>query len=245
MATNNNGNLLDTAGNVFVDFVWGNIPMQPNDERSTNTDYTATSTSTIEPDEDYGWSDIVTYPSSRLNPTLSNHAVVEAKYAGFPAFADGDGAYISGVAYIQVPNVIGLTTVSAIDALRDAGYENANITTASAAANAAKTITDAARTAGSTQLTLTTSAAHGYSAGQLVTISGVDASANGTWVVSSGTSGTTLVVGTTPTTVLALTGITGSAVAVAGTTKTQSTAAGAGSIASTATITITPWATAS
>ena len=31
MATNNNGNLLDDAGNVVVDFVWGNMPMQPNE----------------------------------------------------------------------------------------------------------------------------------------------------------------------------------------------------------------------
>ena len=33
MAVNNNGNLLDTAGEVAIDFVWGNFPIQPNDAR--------------------------------------------------------------------------------------------------------------------------------------------------------------------------------------------------------------------
>jgi len=33
MATNNDGHLLDSAGNVVVDFVWGNMPLQPNDVR--------------------------------------------------------------------------------------------------------------------------------------------------------------------------------------------------------------------
>lgn len=249
MATNNNGNLLDTAGNVFVDFVWGNFPMQPNDERTTSADYTtapSTVVSAANATGNYGWSGWSVYPSSRLNPTLSNHAVAEAAYAGFPANASGDGAYISGTAYIQVPSVLGLTTALAIDALRDAGYENANITTASAATNAAKTVTDAARTASSTTLTFTTGAAHGYVAGNKVTVSSLtDTALNATYTVVSAPSSTTFTVTTTATTAVALTGETGSVVAVAGTIKAQSTAAGAGSIASTATITVTPWATAS
>ena len=44
MATNQDGHLLDTAGNVAVDFVWGNFPLQPNDIRrdngGTNLNYT-------------------------------------------------------------------------------------------------------------------------------------------------------------------------------------------------------------
>lgn len=245
MATNNNGNLLDTAGNVFVDFVWGNFPMQPNDERTSTADYTTAPSTVVvaaNASQNYGWSGYTVYPSSRLNPTLSNHAVVEADYAGFPANASGDGAYISGTAYIQVPNVLGLTTALAIDALRDAGYESANITTASAASNSSKTVTDAARTAGSTTITLTTGAAHGYVAGNKVTLASVDASVNGTYTVVSAPSGTTFTVTGTATTVLALTGLTGSAVAVTGTIKAQSTAAGAASVATSATITVTPWA---
>ena len=246
MATNNNGNLLDTAGNVFVDFAWGNFPMQPNDERTSTADYTtAPSTAVVAANasQNYGWSGYTVYPSSRLNPTLSFHDMAEAKYAGFPDFASGDGAYVSGTAYISVPNVLGLTTALAIDALRDAGYEAANITTATAATNAAGVVTAASRTAGSAVTTITDSS-HGFVTDNKVTISGVDASVNGTYTVTRLTDNT-FTVETTATTVLALTGLTGAVVAVAGTIKAQSTAANAATIASNATITVTPWATAS
>jgi hypothetical protein len=156
------------------------------------------------------------------------------------ALTAADGA---GIGYIVVPNVLGATTAVALDLLKDAGYEAANITTATAATNAAKTVTAAARTAGQTATTITATA-HGYVAGNKVTLTSVDASVNGTYsVVSAATD--TFVINTTATTVLALTGLTGSAVAVAGTIKTQSTAANAASVATTATITITPWAVAS
>ncbi len=246
MATNNNGNLLDTAGNVFVDFAWGNFPMQPNDERTSTADYTtAPSTAVVAANasQNYGWSGYTVYPSSRLNPTLSFHDMAEAKYAGFPDYTTGDGAYVSGTAYISVPDVLGLTTALAIDALRDAGYEAANITTATAATNAAGVVTAASRTAGSAVTTITDSS-HGFVTGNKVTISGVDASVNGTYTVTRLTDNT-FTVETTATTVLALTGLTGAVVAVAGTIKAQSTAAGANSVASTATITVTPWAAAS
>ena len=247
MATNNNGNLLDSAGNVFVDFAWGNFPMQPNDERTSTADYTtAPSTAVVAANasQNYGWSGYTVYPSSRLNPTLSFHDMAEAKYAGFPDYTTGDGAYVSGTAYISVPNVLGLTTALAIDALRDAGYEAANITTATAATNAAGVVTAAARTAGSTTITLTDSS-HGFVAGNKVTISGVDASVNGTYTVVSVADANTFTVTGTATTVLALSAITGAVVAVAGTIKSQSTAAGANSILTSATITVTPWAAAS
>jgi hypothetical protein len=187
MATNNNGNLLDTAGNVVVDFAWGNIPMQPNDERTTTADFTtapSTVVSAANATGNYGWSGYTVYPSSRLNPNLGIHKMAEGKYAGFPDFESGDGAYVSGTAYIAVPNVLGLTTALAIDALRDAGYESANITTATAATNAAGVVTAAARTAGSTTITITDSS-HGFVAGNQVTISSVDATVNGTYTVVS------------------------------------------------------------
>lgn len=151
-----------------------------------------------------------------------------------------DGA---GIPYIVVPNVLGETTAVALDTLKDAGYEAANITTATAATNAAGVVTAASRTAGSGVTTITDSS-HGFVTGNKVTISGVDATVNGTYTVTRLTDNT-FTVTTTATTVLALTSITGSVVAVAGTIKAQSTAAGAASVASTATITITPWATAS
>ena len=246
MATNNNGNLLDTAGNVYVDFAWGNFPMQPNDERTSTADYTtapSTVVSAANATGNYGWSGYTVYPSSRLNPTLSFHDMAEAKYAGFPDLTTGDGAYISGVAYISVPNVLGLTTALAIDALRDAGYETGNITTASAASNVGKSVTAVSRTAGSAVMSIT-AGSHGFVAGNKVTISDVSGGdgVNGTWTVLAVTNANVFTVTGTATTVQALTSLAGVVSGVAGTIKTQSTAAGAASVATTATITITPWA---
>jgi hypothetical protein len=151
-----------------------------------------------------------------------------------------DGA---GIPFIVVPNVLGETTAVALDTLKDAGYEAANITTATAATNAAGVVTAASRTAGSGVTTITDSA-HGFVTGNKVTISSVDASVNGTYTVTRLTDNT-FTVTTTATTLLSLSAITGSVVAVAGTIKAQSVAAGTASVLSTATITITPWATAS
>ena len=47
----------DDAGNVQVDFVWGNMPMQPNDDRDTN-----------------------------LDPALDNHVIAVDGYSNFPGF---------------------------------------------------------------------------------------------------------------------------------------------------------------
>jgi hypothetical protein len=151
-----------------------------------------------------------------------------------------DGA---GITFIVVPNVLGETTALALDELKDAGYEAANITTASAATNAAGVVTAAARTAGSGVTTIT-DASHGFVTGNKVTISGVDATVNGTYTVTRLTDNT-FTVTTTATTVLALSAITGAVVAVAGTIKSQSVAAGTANVLSTATISITPWAAAS
>ena len=317
---NNNGNLTDSAGNLQVDFVWGNIPAKPNDERA---DGTPTATETYGASQNGQWTTKSTINSARLNPALANHDAIEAEWSGFPAFTAGAGNYMvtaasgngttvtytsqnklaagdsvnitgltasaynlsaatvatadplkftvtnaanageitgqwygkvqsttaltaadgAGIGYIVVPNVLGNTTAVALDTLKDAGYEAANITTASAATNAAGVVTAAARTAGSGVTTITDSS-HGFVTGNQVTISGVDSTVNGTYAITKLTDNTYTVT-TAATTVLALTGITGANVAVAGTIKAQSVAAGTASVTSAATITITPWATAS
>lgn len=318
--TNNNGNATDSAGNLFVDFVWGSRPPLPNDER---TDGTPTVTYAYGSAENAQWTTASTISSARLNPALGNHSDIEAKWGGFPNFiaaegssmvtaASGNGTTVTytaenhlavgdvvnitgltasaynlsgatvasanklqftvtnsanaglitgqwygkvesttagsaadgaGLGYIVVPNVLGLTTALALDALKDAGYEAANITTASAAANVAGVVTAASRTAGSAVTTIT-DASHGFVTGNKVTLSAVDATVNGTYSVTVLTANT-FTVTTAATTVLALTGITGAVAAVAGTIKAQSTAANAGTVSTTATITVTPWATAS
>jgi hypothetical protein len=323
--TNNNGNLTDSAGNLQTDFVWGNMPKQPNDERA---DGTPTATTTYGAAQNGQWTTKSTIASARLNPALGDHSDIEAEWANFPSYVEAAGNYMvtaasgngttvtytsqndlaagdvvnitgltasaynlssatvasadvlkftvtnaanaglitgqwygkvekttartaadgAGIGFINVPSVLGDTTAVALDELKDAGYEAANITTASAATNAAKTVTAAARSNGSNLLVFTASgagAAHGV--GTKITVSaftGGNAVLNGTYTVVDNATNT-LTVQTTATTAVSLSAQTASVVGVAGTIKTQSTAAGASSVASTATITITPWATAS
>ena len=237
----------DTSGRQAVDFVWGNIPMQPNEDRAgavSPANFSANSSG------DNFWGATTRVASDRLNPALSFHAMVEAKYAGFPEFTgNNDGAYISGVAYIVVPSVVGDTTAVALDKLKDAGYETANITTATAATNAAISITAAARTAGSTTATLTgTGAGAAFPVGTKITVASLadtGAPLNGTYTVTAVATNSVSFV-SSASTVLALTELeAGTIVGVAGTIKSQSTAANASSVATTATITVTPYATAS
>ena len=322
--TNNVGNATDSAGNVRVDFVWGNYPMQPNDDR---TDGTAVANVAANASQNYNWSGYSTNPSARLTAsTANNHTVAEAEWSNYPSFTPGVGSFMitaatgngttvtytsqnklavgdvvnitgltasaynlssatvasannlkftvtnaanageitgqwygkvesttaltaadgAGIGYINVPSVIGETTALALDELKDAGYEAANITTASAASNVGKTITAAARTAGSAVISLTC-ASHGFVAGNKVTVSDVSGGdgVNGTWTVLAVTSANVFTVTGTATTVQALTSLAGVVSGVAGTIKTQSVAAGTASVLSTATITITPFAAAS
>jgi len=155
-----------------------------------------------------------------------------------------DGA---GIGYIVVPSVVGNTTAVALDTLKDAGYEAANITTATAATNAASTITAVARTGTAATITSTGAGAK-YPVGTKITVASLvspNTDLNGTYTVTAvatdTVSYTTTTSGTLSTGSLSVAGLTG----VAGTIKSQSVAAGTASVASTATITVTPFATAS
>lgn len=217
MATNNNGHLVDDKGNVVVDFVWGNFPLQPNDDR---------------PD------------TARLDFALDNHVIAETGWNGYPLYVPNtDGEYVSGTAYIVVPNVLGLTTALAVDALKDAGYTAGNITTATAATNAAKSITLVTRTAGSTEVSITaTGAVAAYPVGTKITVASTG-TVDGTWTVTGNSS--TNVVKFTSNASTVLTSGTGSVIGVEGTVKSQTVAAGADSIALGTAVSITPWAAAS
>jgi hypothetical protein len=229
MATNNNGNLLDSAGEVAIDFVWGNFPIQPNDARPDAASATLSTT-------------VYTRVAGRLDPAADNHIIALSGWNGFPLYNPNTAGedVLGATDYVLVPNVLGLTTALATDAMKDASLVP---TTASAATNAAGVVTAASRTAGSAVTTITDSS-HGFITGNKVTISSVDATVNGTYTVTRLTDNT-FTVTTSATTALALTGLTGAVVAVAGTIKTQSLAAGANEIAPGAAVTITPWAAAS
>jgi hypothetical protein len=323
--TNNVGNATDSAGNVRVDFVWGNYPMQPNDER---TDGGTTTVVAADADQNYDWSGYTVKPSARLTAaTTNNHTLAEAEWNNYPSFTPGVGNYKvtaatgngttvtytsqnnlavgdvvnitgltasaynlssatvatadklkftvtnaanageitgqwygkvesttaltaadgAGIGYIVVPSVLGETTALALDELKDAGYEAANITTAAAAANAVSTITAVSRTG--TTATITSSGAGAkYPVGTKITVASLaapDTALNGTYTVTAvatnSVSYTTTTSGALSTGSLTVAGLSG----VAGTIKTQSVAAGTASVASTATITITPHATVS
>ena len=321
--TNNDGHATDSAGNLVVDYVWGNYPLQPNDERRASVSNTGGST------YDAQWSATTQVASVNLaygdvavtvgnNPTrtvnMDNHVRAESGWSAYPLFAnthsavytitqasgdgttqtytapnnylaagdtvnitgtglDGtnltvatanrytftvsgsgtgsyinisgkarytdeltanDGAYVSGVAYVVVPNVVGLATASATDAMNDAELVP---TTASAVTPA---ISNVALT--SNVVTITTAAAHGYAAGDSATIAAITNTAvNGTFTLLTA-SASTLTYALTHGNISsgADTG-TVKVAARAGTIKTQSVAAGASSIAAGTAVTITPY----
>jgi len=320
----------DSSGQQAVDFVWGNFPMQPNDDRAATVTNTGGSTG------DYGWAQTTLVASARLDAALDNHANAEAGWSGYPTFIAGAGNYMVteasgngttvtyksqnnlaagdtvnitgltasgynlsnatvasanalqftvtnaangglitgqrgkvesttaltaadgvGLGNIIVPNVLGTTTAFAVDALRDAGYELANITTASAAANARTNITRFNATSATVAVIYATSANTNYPTGTKVTLvagtpAGVSpvnlpAYALGTWTVTGSAGAGQITVSGSGFTVADTTGInaTGTLGGANGTIRTQSTAANAAGIATTATITITPWANAS
>lgn len=222
MATNNDGHLLDSAGNVAVDFVWGNFPIQPNDDRPDTS-------------------------GERLDPALDNHIIALSGWNGYPQYTPNTaGKDVAGSTdYVLVPSVLGLTTALAVDAMKDASLV---VTTAAAAANAAKTVTAISRTSGSADLVFTASGAGAaYAVGTKVIVSGFsnsDAFLNGTYTVTANATNT-FTVKTADTTTVALTGKSGAVVGLEGTIKTQSIAAGANNIAPAAAVTVTPWAAAS
>ena len=313
---------LDTSGQQAVDFVWGNFPMQPNDDRAaavTPANISANSSG------DYAWGATTRVAADRLDAALDNHANAEAGWSGYPAFTAGTGNYIitavsgdgttvtytsqnklavgdsvnvtglsagaynlsaatvatadalkftvtnaanagaitgqygkvqlttaltaadgAGIGYINVPSVLGDTPAVALDELKDAGYEAANITTASAATNTATQPTGINVTTTTAATVTVAGGTSTWPVGTKVTITagtGIPTALVGTWTVTGG-SGSTLVIAGSGWTVANTGAITpGTQLkAAAGTIKTQSTAAGAASVATTATITITPWA---
>jgi hypothetical protein len=323
----------DTSGNQKVDFVWGNFPMQPNDDR---TDGGTTVVVAADAAQNYDWSGYSVYPSARLNAALDNHAVAEAGWAGYPDYVAAAGNYIVtavsgngttvtytsqnklavgdvvnvtgltasaynltsatvasanalkftvtnaanageitgqygkvqlttavtaadgvGIGNIIVPNVLGDTTAVALDELKDAGYEAANITTAAAAANARAAVTRFNATSATSAVIVSTGAHTAYLTGTKITLvagtpAGEDpvnlpAYAIGTWTVTGTAGSNQITVSGSGFTVADTTGINSTAnlAGLAGTIKTQSVAAGTASVATTATITITPWAAAS
>jgi len=232
MATNNNGNLLDTSGEVAVDFVWGNFPIQPNDVRPNAASATLSTT-------------VTTRVAGRLDPAADNHIIALSGWNGFPQYSPNTaGEDVAGATdYVLVPSVLGLTTALAVDAMKDASL---TVTTAAAATNTATQPTQVNVTT-TTSATINVSGGTGtWPVGTKVTIAsgtGIPAAVVGTWTVTGG-SGSTLIISGSGWTVANSGAITPGTrlTGAAGTIKTQSIAAGANSIAPAAAVTVTPWA---
>lgn len=220
MATNENGNLVDDAGNVVVDFVWGNFPLQPNDVREENG-------------------------GALLDATLDNHNIAYEGWSGFPLYTPNtEGA--EGAGFIVVPSVIGETTANATDILEDAGLV---VTAGTAATNAALSITAVSRTSGNTTATVTaTGAGAAFPVGTKITIASLaspNGGLNGTWTVTAVATDTVSFVSAASTALSGTALEAGTIVGVAGTIKTQSVAAGADEIEVGDAITVVAYAAAS
>ena len=114
---------VDDLGNPRVDFVWGNVPMQPDDQRLDSVIYTAG-------EENVGWSGTTKYLSDYLQDadysaylnnlwvTISNnHSIATNGWSNFPAFIPNyEGDEDSGFEAV-VPTLMRKTLAQAEDDL--------------------------------------------------------------------------------------------------------------------------------
>ena len=104
----------DSSGNVSVDFVWGNFPLQPNDGRSDTV-------ISIPQVEDYGWSQARKFVSDTLNPNLSFHSVATTGWSNFPAFIENYSGDDDPELEAVVPNLVRMNRSDADDLLSSLG----------------------------------------------------------------------------------------------------------------------------
>jgi len=83
----------DDAGNVQVDFVWGNFPLQPNQDRGLNT----------------------------LDYSLDNHVIADIGWSNYPSFIPNYAGDEDADLEVVVPTLRGLARVAAQTALTDLG----------------------------------------------------------------------------------------------------------------------------
>ena len=149
-----------SGGNIATDFVWGNFPMQPDDDRTG----TATQVSAGNASDDKGWG-ATTYVNSvaltktAITKTLNNditqsvpnnHSVAENNWNGYPDYTPVN-PYLDTTDQAAIPNVVGLSESAANTALVAASFVKGAVTTTDVGATVAndglvKTQTPAAAT---------------------------------------------------------------------------------------------------
>lgn len=134
---------LDTAGNVKVDFIWGNLPMQPDDERTGSATNIGGSTG------DTGWAATTKVNSNALVKTAiskslwngltssvaNNHSVALNNWNKYPDY-DPVAPYLDTTDQAAIPNVVGLSESAANTALVAAGFVKGAVTTTTDGATA-------------------------------------------------------------------------------------------------------------
>ena len=149
-----------SGGNIATDFVWGNFPMQPDDDRTG----TATQISAGNASDDKGWG-ATTYVNSvaltktAITKTLNNdiiqsvpnnHSVAENNWNGYPDYTPVN-PYLDTTDQAAIPNVVGVTESAANTTLVAASFVKGAVTTTGVGATVAndglvKTQTPAAAT---------------------------------------------------------------------------------------------------
>lgn len=110
------GHTIATNGQVQVDFVWGNQPMQPNDDRD----------------------------GENLDFELGDHVNVQIGWSNFPAYIPNYEGDQDAALEVTVPNIVGLSWNDSVAALQNVGlvangfFENIEVTSVT---SSGKTIT--------------------------------------------------------------------------------------------------------
>jgi hypothetical protein len=100
---------LDSSGNQTVDFVWGNLPIQPNTIRTDGTPVVVVANNAA---DNKSWSGYSVLPSAQLNPILDSHEIAVNNLRGYPGFITGA---------LTVPNVLRMRATDAQAAITAAG----------------------------------------------------------------------------------------------------------------------------
>lgn len=128
------------AGNERVDFVWGNLPMQPDDDRTGDGNPLVVVAANAAQNND--WSGYSVFPSPvltktaitvNLNPGITqsvpnNHSVALNNWNGYPDYTPA-APYLDTIDQAAIPNVVGLTEAAAQSALEAIGFFKGTVTT--------------------------------------------------------------------------------------------------------------------
>lgn len=133
-----------TGGNIAIDFVWGNFPMQPDDDRSGTETNIGGSTG------DTGWSQTTYVASEALTTTAitknlnngisqsveNNHSVTVNNWNGYPDYTPVN-PFLDTLDQAAIPSVVGQLEAGANSTLVTAGFVKGAVTTTGVGATVA------------------------------------------------------------------------------------------------------------